>query len=148
MLRESGILVMACCVAGDGWASQADVYNPTSRFTRSLAQLDRVSALCKDVDSAQYATYSILIRDYIKRLYDGKIPYWVLSDVRSRVMDHGLCKWMVAESLIHYQYAYDDYVMLVKPELLPPVLTEAMAEYGAGTRGLPETLGVARPRRY
>lgn len=131
--------------AGPIWAVEATT-NPIIRFTRSMAQLDRVSELCKDVETARYQTYSLLIRHYVKRLYDGEIPYWVLSDVKSRVTDKALCKWLISESLIHYQYAYQDYVQITRPTLMPPMLTEAMAQYGTTILDI-DTLGIARPRK-
>ncbi|NBO17859.1 MAG: hypothetical protein EBV03_01270 [Proteobacteria bacterium] len=119
---------------------------PVVRFTRSLAQLDRVSGLCQDIQTARYETYSLMIRKYIRNQYDGEVPYWVLSNVKSRVMDQNACKGMVTESLIHYQTAYQEYVEVAKPRVMPPHLTESMSQYGYG-EGNVDTLGVARPTK-
>lgn len=128
-------------------SKQDEAHNPVSRFTRSLAQLDRVSEMCKEIETARYETYSLLIRHYINALYEGvDPPYWVLSNVRSRISDQEVCKWLVSESLIHYQHAYRDYVELTKPAIMPPLLTESMSEFGSAPVDI-TTLGVARPTK-
>lgn len=131
--------------------SQAAVFdditvNPVARFTRSLAQLDRVSGLCSEIESARYDTYSLMIRRYVKIVYDGEVPYWVLSDVKTRILDQNACKSMVTESLIHYQFAYKEYVESTNPKILPPVLTESMSHYDYDSVDQ-TTLGVARPMK-
>lgn len=133
-------LLMASAFAYDGTYT-----TPIAQLTRSMAQLDRVSSLCKDVRSSNYETYSIHIREYIKRLYDGKTPYWVLSNVKSRVSDDNYCRWLVVESLIHYQMAYRDYMNIQKSGVMPPLLTYGMSQYGRGNGNI-KTLGVARPQ--
>lgn len=153
LLRLAFILcmvLMAMMPAGAG-AYESDAAtgagNPVVRFTRSLAQLDRVSGLCQDIQSARYETYSLLIRKYIRNQYEGDVPYWVLSEVKSRVTDQATCKWMVSESLVHYQYAYQEYVEVTKPRVPPPRLTESMAQYGAEGLAV-DTLGIARPSKH
>ena len=143
------LLVLGAPVVGAAYEGESGqgVSNPLVKFTRSLAQLDRVSGLCQDIQTARYETYSLLIRKYVRNQYDGQVPYWVLSDVKSRIMDQMACKGMVSQSLLHYQTAAQEYVEVTKPKVLPPRLTESMALYGIENKNV-DTLGIARPTQY
>lgn len=121
--------------------------NPVVEFTRSLSRLNRVAEMCQDVQTADYHMYSTLIQQYVKVLYRGETPYWVLTEVKDRISDQTLCKWLVSESLIHYQFAYQDFVDVARPDLMPPVLTESMSQPGHILVD-PQTLGVARPTKH
>ncbi|MBY0408525.1 MAG: hypothetical protein K2Q01_12605 [Rickettsiales bacterium] len=142
-----------CTQADKAWARMGKdtVYhsyqNPVTEFTRSMARMNYVSEMCKDVESADYNAYSVLIKQYVKILYRGETPYWVLTEVKERINDQTLCKWMVSESLIHYQFAYQDYVDVARPELLPPRLTESMSLPGHAPVDM-RTLGIARPSKH
>ena len=145
-------LFVACCLHAEDAHAKASTANnlvyysqdPIVEFTHSLAQLNRVAETCKDVESADYRTYSKLIQQYIQVLYDGDAPYWVLAQVKDHITDQTICKWMVSESLLHYQFAYRDYVEVAHPQVMPPLLTESMSQPGHGPIET-ATLGIARP---
>jgi hypothetical protein len=88
-----------------------------------------------------------MIHQYVKTLYRGNVPYWVLSEVTERIKDQTLCRWMVAESLIHYQFAYQDFVEVAQPTLMPPRLTESMSRAGHEPLDI-QTLRVALPTHH
>lgn len=121
--------------------------NPVVEFTRSLTRLNHVAEMCRDIETADYKMYSVLIQQYIKLLYRGETPYWVLTEVKDRIRDQTMCKWLVSESLIHYQFAYQDFVDVTQPVLMPPVLTESMSQPGHAPIDT-MTLGVARPSKH
>jgi len=121
--------------------------NPVAEFTRSMAKLNRISEMCSDVITADYQNYALYIQHYVKLLYKGEAPYWVLAEVKERINDNAMCKWLVSEILIHYQFAYQGYVEVTKPALMPPVLTENMSVLGYAALEA-ATLGIARPSKH
>ncbi len=141
------------CAAGEARAKTYNdaVYyayeNPVIEFTRSLSRLNHVAEMCRDIETADYHTYALLIQQYVKVLYRGETPYWVLTEVKDHIKDQAMCKWLVSESLIHYQFAYQDFVDVARPELMPPVLTESMSQPGHAPIDT-QTLGIARPSAH
>jgi hypothetical protein len=121
--------------------------NPIAEFTRSLTQLNHVSQMCRGVETADYSMYSLLIQQYVKLLYKGDAPYWVLSEVKDHIDDQTICKFLVTESLVHYQFAYRDFVDVTRPQVMPPILTESMSQPGHAPIDT-MTLGVARPSAH
>lgn len=152
-LRTAVMGLCLCCAEAQAKNENAllsyshDSDNPVIEFTRSLVRLNKVAEMCQDVQTADYRTYAALIQQYVKLLYNGELPYWVLTKVKDRLSDQRMCKFLVTDSLVHYQFAYRDFVDVAQPKIMPPVLTEAMSEPGYVVIDQ-ATLGVARPSTH
>lgn len=135
MLRFTACIGL-CLLSPTG--ARADV--EMEYFTKSIAEVYRVSTMCSGNRSFDSKGLAMLVMSYLGQFYPDGVPYWALPQVHERIKDKNTCFRMLGKSLSSYKEASRELVENHPDLPFPPTIQVVLSNRTDGP-----SLNVVRP---
>jgi hypothetical protein len=134
-------LPIVACLMFLAPAHKAAAENDIERFTRSIAEVYRISVMCSKIQKFDAEQFARIVVNYLGQYYPEGVPYWALPEVKERIKDRRSCTRLISATLSDYREASSSFVENNPEEPMPPVITFASL---AGSERTP-SLNVVKP---